>query len=113
MTTIGQRILHLRKQQKMTQEELAFKIGTSQRQVSFYETGKNEPTANVLNLLADALNTTSDYLIGRTGIPDRALRGSGDLDELELEAIRVIRSLASGERTKAIKVLQALVSEAS
>jgi transcriptional regulator with XRE-family HTH domain len=86
-----ERIFQRRKQLGMSQEELAGRIGTSQRQISKYETGKNDPTAEVLNSLADALDTTTDWLLGRTDIPERSLRGVGDLSEDEAEIIRILR----------------------
>jgi transcriptional regulator with XRE-family HTH domain len=110
MSTISQRISQLRKELKMTQEELAFKIGTSQRQVSFYETGKNEPTANVLNALADALNTTADYLLGRTEIVERPLRGSGDFDDVEREMVRLLRTQSVEKRKMIVKIIEAAIN---
>lgn len=69
------RIQERRKALSLSQEDLAEVIGTNQKQISKYETGKNDPTGDVLIALADALDTTVDYLLGRTNTPDRPLRG--------------------------------------
>lgn len=105
---LDERIALRRKLLNLTQEELAVKIGTSQRQVSFYETGKNEPTANVLDALADALDTTTDWLLGRTQIVERPMRGQGDLTEEEAEIISIIRRKDSERRRIIFNVIRDL-----
>lgn len=60
---ISERIKNLRIAKKLTQSELANKVGLSYVQIGRYETGKSAPSAEVLNKLADALDTTNDYLM--------------------------------------------------
>lgn len=105
---LSKRISQRRKSLDLSQEDLASKIGTSQRQVSFYETGKNEPTANVLNALADALDTTTDWLLGRTEIVERPMRGQGDLTEDEIEVIGILRRKDSTKRRIIYNVIRDL-----
>lgn len=100
------RIQERRKQLGLSQEELAEIIGSNQKQISKYETGKNDPTGDVLIALAEALDTTVDYLLGRTGIPDRPLRGAFDLDEVEREAIQVLRSKRPEERRRIVEIMR-------
>lgn len=109
MYLLSQRIAERRKQLGFTQEELASKIGTSQRQISFYEKGENDPSAHVLASLADALDTTTDWLLGRTHIQERYLRGTGDLAELEQEAVQLLRSQNVETQQKIVRALKALV----
>ena len=63
---IGQRILTLLEKKGMTQRELANKIGASEVSISRYISGARMPKANIVVYIADALNTTTDYLLGRT-----------------------------------------------
>lgn len=49
----------------LTQEELAEKSDISRVMVSRYENGMATPTIDVLISLADALNVSIDYLLGR------------------------------------------------
>lgn len=65
MITLGQKIRQKREELKMSQEVLADLIGTSQNQVSRYERDENKPTSSVLSNIADALQTTPDWLLGR------------------------------------------------
>jgi transcriptional regulator with XRE-family HTH domain len=100
------RIRERRNELDMSQEELAVLINSSQKQVSKYETGINDPTADVLNLLADALDTTVDYILGRTDYPERPLRGEFDLDEIEREAIKILRSKKRAERERIVEIMK-------
>lgn len=48
-----------------TQKEVAQKIGVGQSTYTNYEAGIREPNGDTLVLIADVLNTTTDYLLGR------------------------------------------------
>jgi len=106
MTTLGKRIAERRKQLQMTQEALAELIDSTQRQVSKYEIGQNNPTGDVIARIADALNTSTDWLLGRTEIADRPLRNSGDLDDLEREIIRAVREKSPEQKQRIIEILK-------
>lgn len=60
--TVGERIKELRTQKKLTQTELAKLVELSYIQVGRYETNKSNPSADVLQRLATALDITTDYL---------------------------------------------------
>ena len=57
------KLLELRKNEKLTQEELAKKIDVTQKTYANYEIGKTEPTIDTLCKLADYFGVTVDYLI--------------------------------------------------
>ena len=61
--TIGERIRELRNEKKLTQSGLAQQVGLTYIQVGRYEKGKSKPSSDVLQKLADVLNTTTDYLM--------------------------------------------------
>ncbi|MBQ8496907.1 MAG: methyltransferase domain-containing protein [Clostridia bacterium] len=60
---IGQYIQFLRKQQQLSQKNLAEKLGVSFQAVSKWETGENLPDASILLDLADILDTTTDKIL--------------------------------------------------
>ena len=61
---IGARIKEARKRIKMTQPELAEKIGVHETTVRRWERDRdNGPSAEILKRIAEALNTTADYLL--------------------------------------------------
>ena len=63
---IGARIKPILEKQGMTQRDLAYKIGVTEVSISRYISGERMPKANIVVYIADALNTTTDYLLGRT-----------------------------------------------
>ena len=60
---LGTRIIELRKAKNWSQSELAGKVGVSYAQIGRYETKGSQPPAAVLKKIADALDTTVDFLI--------------------------------------------------
>jgi transcriptional regulator with XRE-family HTH domain len=60
---ISERIKELRTGKKLTQSDLAAKVGLSYIQIGRYETGKSAPSSEVLQKLATVLDTTADYLM--------------------------------------------------
>lgn len=62
------RIRQLRKEFKLTQEELGLKIGQTKSNISKYETGGLEPGIDTLNSLAKIFNVSLDYLMGNSNI---------------------------------------------
>lgn len=64
------RLKHLRNERKLSQEELAKKINTTKGTISNYENRHSTPSNELLGDLANILNTTTDYLLGRTDYPE-------------------------------------------
>ncbi|QLY77837.1 helix-turn-helix domain-containing protein [Clostridium intestinale] len=62
MSTIGKRILKLRKQKKLSQEALGKKANVSDTYIGKLEKDKANATLKVLEDIADALETTVNYL---------------------------------------------------
>lgn len=67
---VGERIYELRQSEKITQSELALKIGKTQRNISAYEKETSEPDLHTLTLLAKHFRVSTDYLLGITDIPN-------------------------------------------
>lgn len=60
---VGERISSLRKEQGITQKELADKLCITNKAVSKWETGDGFPDITILPELAKALNTSVDFLL--------------------------------------------------
>lgn len=63
---IGPRILTLLEKKGMTQRELANEIGVTETSISRYISGQRVPKANIVVYMADTLDSTTDYILGRT-----------------------------------------------
>lgn len=86
------RLKELRKEKKLSQEDLGKVINVSGRTISYFETGEREPSPEILNNLADVFDVSVDYLLGRTSLR------SNDVDpifallkDLPVEAINEIK----------------------
>ncbi|WP_084245172.1 helix-turn-helix domain-containing protein [Planomicrobium okeanokoites] len=60
------RLKSARKAKKLTQDDLAKKVNTTKATISNYENGYSTPSNDMLLLLANALDISTDYLLGRT-----------------------------------------------
>lgn len=68
----GLRLMTLRKAQNLSQVELAKAARTTQRALSYYETGLGFPPAPLVARLAHALKVSSDELLGLKTQPREA-----------------------------------------
>ncbi|MGL5713929.1 MAG: helix-turn-helix domain-containing protein [Paraclostridium sp.] len=66
METIGQRISRARRYLNINQKELAAKAQVTEASLSRYENDIREPKSAVLTRLSEALEVTTDYLLGLT-----------------------------------------------
>ncbi|WP_132012665.1 helix-turn-helix domain-containing protein [Hydrogenispora ethanolica] len=63
-----ERLKELRKEKKLSQEDLGEVINSSGRTISYLEAGERTPSPEILNKLADVFNVSVDYLLGRTNL---------------------------------------------
>lgn len=102
----GERIRELRKARGLNQEQLAELASLNRVTVAKYESGRIEPGAQALSRIADALEVSTDVLLGRSEeVPDpvphprttEAKIISGGIDRLPKEqreqALNVMRAM--------------------
>ena len=63
-----ERLKELRKQKKLSQDDLGKVINVSGRTISYFEAGERTPAPEILSQLADIFDVSIDYLIGRTNL---------------------------------------------
>ena len=78
---MNEKIRTLREATNMTQKEFAKSIGMSPSAYGMIEQGRREPGREKLERIADKLNTTTDYLLGRTELVDNIIT-KADLERL-------------------------------
>lgn len=71
---IGKFIFELRKEKKMTQQELADKIGVTDRAISKWENGRGMPDLSLMKPLCDVLGITLNELISGERIEKKELQ---------------------------------------
>ena len=62
---LGYRLRELRKENKMSQEDLGKILGVTKVSISGYENGTRIPSLNILNGILDVFGISADYLLGR------------------------------------------------
>lgn len=60
---IHERIRKARRNKKITQEEVARRLGTTQQQINKYETGKQEMTTTRFKCWCEVLNVSADEVL--------------------------------------------------
>ena len=63
---LGKKIMYFRKQKNLSQASLAKQVGTSQRNISNLEHGRNKFNIAKLSNIADVLDTTLDILLSES-----------------------------------------------
>ncbi len=66
---LAERLKHTREVNKISMRKLAEDVGVSVSNISFYESGKSVPSAEVVFNIAKYFNITSDYLLGLSDEP--------------------------------------------
>ena len=69
MDNFSDRLKLARKRRGITQKEIAEKIGVSTSSYKHYENAENLPSLLTLKALADVLDVSTDYLLGRLDSP--------------------------------------------
>lgn len=90
---IGSMIKELRKQNGLTQKELANQINVSFQTVSKYELGVNFPDTDTLLKLSNIFDCTVDYLIGNSNATKFTNKDDYPYDITPLELQKIINIL--------------------
>ena len=83
----GEKLKALRTSQKLTQQQLADRIGVAKSIVSYYESGDRYPSYDVLVKIARIFHTTTDYLLDVS--KDSVIDVTGLSDE-DIAAVRTV-----------------------
>lgn len=90
----GIKLKTLRTSQKLTQQQLADRIGVAKSVVSYYESGDRYPSYDVLIKIARIFHTTTDYLL------DISKDNIIDVTGLSAEDIAVVRTVVEALKRK-------------
>ena len=98
------RLRSARVKRNLSQDELARRASLQASAISHFETGSRKPSFDNLRRLADALDVTTDYLLGRVD-EMQALAGADKLH-------RHLDQLSTGDREMAEEFLAILARKA-
>lgn len=90
---IGKRIKELRINKRISQQELGDKVDVTKVSISGYEKGSRVPSLETFVKIADTLNTTTDYLLGRdvSVINEDTKQYVGAISEKDIEFIQELK----------------------
>ena len=103
---LSHRLSDARAHAGLGQAELARRIGIPASSISHFEAGRRKPSLNSLYKLAEALDVSTDYLLGRTSDRTAHLDREhflrlGDMDRNEREILlEIAKVLSKRERKK-------------
>lgn len=103
---IGARIKALRKARRWPQKQLALKVGIRYEQLNKYEGGFHIPAVDTLVRLADALDTTMDYLVTGTQIEE------SNLANIRLfRRFQALEHMAEEDQQTVMRIIDALIAQ--
>ena len=93
MVNMGEKLKSLRIEKKLTQKQVADRIGLAISAVSSYESGTRYPSYDVLVKLVRIFHVSTDYLLGMTDTRNVDVTGLND-NEIELvsQLVDMLRS---------------------
>lgn len=101
MMSLRKRLIDLRKEQGLTQQQMAEAIGVHVNSLKKYEAGQAQPSLDALKKIALALHVSTDFLLF-----DEHERGPSDDLALQLEAIS---QMPEDEQMVIREVLESLI----
>ncbi|WP_304341567.1 helix-turn-helix domain-containing protein [Metaclostridioides mangenotii] len=107
------RLKTLRNEFKLTQEDVARKVGLTKSAYGYYEQGKTIPDAQMIAKLSEIFNVTTDYLLGISNIKNNNANNSygSQTDERISNIINKIKNMDEKSKEKALKMLDLLLEE--
>lgn len=104
---LGARIAQLRKEQGITQVQLAGQLGVSQQTITAYEVGRRRIQVSALPVIAQALGVTVEALVAETPKPGK--RGPAPKLQQQLERLQ---TLPKAKQRMVSEVLDSLLAQA-
>ena len=105
----GGKIRELRKERGLNQDQLAELASLNRVTVAKYESGRVEPGAQALSRIADALEVSTDVLLGRAEMPAESVKTPHTVESQFIS--EVVDRLPPAEREKAMNMFKAVYAE--
>ncbi|PIQ50222.1 MAG: transcriptional regulator [Cytophagales bacterium CG12_big_fil_rev_8_21_14_0_65_40_12] len=100
---LGEQLMLLRKKKGLSQSALGKVIGTSGDVVGRYERGLMAPSIEAIIKLADALEVSIDYLVGKADI---------ELDKETFDRLKEVSKLPQEDKHYIFRMVDALIRDA-
>jgi len=98
--TLGQHITKLRKELKLSQNGLGKEVGTSGDIIGRYERDEVKPSIEVASKIADVLNVSLDFLLGKVNV---------EVDRQLLKRVLEVQQMNEDDKAHILYTLDALI----
>jgi len=106
--TLGNRIIELRKAKNWSQTHLADQVGVSYAQIGRYETKGAQPPAEVVKKIADALDSTVDFLLNGNN-EDKAKASLNDAEVIRY--FKEVDNLPADDKSALLRVISGFIRD--
>jgi transcriptional regulator with XRE-family HTH domain len=100
--TFGEHVVTLRKRKGISQGDLGKQVGTSGDIIGKYERDEVKPSIEVASKIADALEVSLDFLVGKTSV---------EIDAKTLKRLQDIQKLNDQDKTHIFELLDAFLRD--
>jgi transcriptional regulator with XRE-family HTH domain len=100
--TFGEHITTLRKRKSISQSELGKAVGTSGDIIGKYERDEVKPSVEVASKIADALEVSLDFLVGKTNV---------EIDAKALKRLQDIQKLNDNDKATVFEMVDAFLRD--
>lgn len=104
MFNIGKRISELRKEKNWSQSDLAKAVEASRDIIGKYERGEHSPSIEMATKIAEALEVTVDYLLGKQRF--------GKYDKEAIKRLEGIQNMDADTRGKLFDIIDTYIRDA-
>jgi transcriptional regulator with XRE-family HTH domain len=101
--SFGKRLATIRKEKKISQEDLAKSVGILANVLGRYERGEARPSIEMATKLADALKVSLDFLVGKTEL---------QIDQDIIDKIMTIQQLPEDDKHCIMYTIDGLIRDA-
>lgn len=100
--TFGVQVMNVRKRKGISQGDLGKQVGTSGDIIGKYERDEVKPSIEVASKIADALEVSLDYLVGKTNV---------EIDAKTLRRLQDIQLLNDQDKAHIFELLDAFLRD--
>ena len=103
MININKKIIELRKEKGWTQTDLAKAVGVSRDIIGKYERGEHSPSIEITTKLAESLEVSVDYLLGKERF--------GKYDKEAVKRLEGIQKMDPGTQKKLFDIIDTYIRD--
>src|SRR5271156_1294402 len=100
--TFGEQVVTLRKRKGISQGELGKQVGTSGDIIGKYERDEVKPSIEEASKVADALEVSVDFLLGKT---------TTEIDKKTMKRLLDIQKLSEKDRDHVLEIIDAFIRD--